>query len=172
MDSRRVLIVANGGTIRGLDSTQPVNDLVAGLRTVAMDNMSQLLRDANLSPPTDQHFQYILDFDREVAAVDPNLRDFDVEVREIPGETGDSIHQLETGSFDELLGTLDPNFVWLEFAVDIESLEVFRRARDLAEERGFATRWGPLEIEFPVRFDLRAGSEGPAPRGILSKPQR
>jgi len=172
VDSRRVLIVANGGTIRGLDSTQPVNDLVAGLRTVAMDDMSQLLRDANLSPPTDQHFQYILDFDREVAAVDPNLRDFDVEVREIPGETGDSIHQLETGSFDELLGTLDPNFVWLEFAVDIESLEVFRRARDLAEERGFATRWGPLEIEFPVRFDLRAGSEGPAPRGILSKPQR
>ena len=172
VDSRRVLIVANDGTVRGLDSTQPVRDLVAGLRTVAIEDVDQLLREANLSPPTDQHFQYFLDFDREVAAVDPNVRTFDVEVREISGEPGDSIHQLESGSFDELLGTLDANFVWLEFAVDIESLDVFRRARDIAEERGFATRWGPLDIDFPVRFALGEGSGGPAPRGILSKPQR
>lgn len=172
VDSRRVLVVANGGTVRGLDSTQPVSDLVAGLRTVAVDDVTELLREANLSPPTDQHFQYLLGFDAEAAVADPEVREFDVEVREIPGEIGDSIHQLDDGSFDELLDTLDPGFVWIEFAVDIASLDVFRRARDIAEERGFATRWGPLEIDFPVRFDLGTGSDGPSPRGILSKPQR
>ena len=67
LESRRVLVVANGGTVRGLDSTQPVSDLVAGLRTVAIDDVQQILREANLSPPTDQHFQYLLDFDREIA---------------------------------------------------------------------------------------------------------
>ncbi|MCH1571143.1 MAG: hypothetical protein L7S64_07335 [Longimicrobiales bacterium] len=172
VDSRRVLVITNDGTVRGLDSTQPVSDLVAGLRTVAGVDLDQILRDANQSPPTDQHFQYLLDIDRDAAVADPNVREFDVEVREIPGEVGDSIHQLDAGSFDELLSTLDPRFAWIEFAVDVESLEVFRRARDIAEGRGFATRWGPLDIEFPVRFDLGSGSDGPSPRGILSKPQR
>lgn len=172
VDSRRVLVVANGGTIRGLDSTQPLSDLVAGIRTVALEDIEDVVREANVSPPTDQHFQYRLDFDPEGSVLDPNVREFDVEVREIPGEVGDSLHQLDSGSFDQLLESLDPRFVWIEFAVDPVSLDVFRRARDIAEERGFATRWGPLELDFPVRFDLAAGSDGPAPRGMLSKPQR
>ena len=45
-------------------------------------------------------------------------------------------------------------------------------ARQLAEERGFATRWGPLDLDFPVRFALNDQTEGPAPRDLLAKPRR
>ena len=71
-----------------------------------------------------------------------------------------------------LLALYQPYEVWFEFGVDGESLDVFRRARQIVEERGFATRWGPLELDFPVRFALNDQTDGPAPRDILAKPRR
>lgn len=173
VESRRVLVLANGGTVRPLDSNRPISELLTGVQGVALEDVSSFVRQANLSPPTDAHFQYRLGFDEEASILDPQVRAFDIEIRQLPGEPGDSIHQLEAGSsYSAILGALDPDFIWLEFAVDSESLDVFRRARDMAEQRGFATRWGPLELAFPVRFDLGTGGEGPAPRSTLSKPQR
>ena len=80
---------------------------------------------------------------------------------------------LEEGSaFEGTLALYDPREIWFEFGVDGASLDVFRRARQMAEERGFATRWGPLELDFPVRFALNDQTDGPAPRDILAKPRR
>ncbi len=171
--SRRVLVVANDETIRLLDSSQPVSDLLAGVGSVSLEALPDFVRQVNLSPPTDAFFRYQLHFNEEVSVLDPEARDFDVEVSEIPGEAGDSLHHLAgVSSYTTLLQELDPEYVWIEFGVDSASVGVFRRARDLAEELGFATRWSPLALDFPLTFDLAESSGGPAPRTTESKPRR
>ncbi len=94
-------------------------------------------------------------------------------IAELPGEPGEALAQLdEESDYVRILEQYDSTEVWVEFGVDGATLDAFRRARDLAEERGFATRWAPLVLDFPVRFTLNDESDGPAPRDLLSKPRR
>ena len=173
VDSRRVLVVANDATVRVLDSQQPVNDLMTGVVAVDLEEIAGRVRQMNVSPPTDAYFRYVLGFDEEAAVLDGQTRAFDVTIQEIPGEPGDSLHQItEESRYVAVLDELDPERVWLEFAVDSASLNVFRRARDVAEQRGFATRWEPFDVPFPVNYRLTDETDGPRPRTTLSKPPR
>lgn len=172
-ESQRMFVVVNDATVRLMAADQPVADLLANMGGVSDNQVAERVRQANLSPPSDAHFSYFLDFDEESAIVDAGVREFDVHVVEIPGEIGDSLSQLEGDSeFEAQLAELDPELVWLEFGVDSASVEVFRRARDIAEGLGFATRWGPLDLTFPVTYSLSNDRYGPSPRGARSKPQR
>lgn len=168
--SRRVLVLANGGTVRVLDAARPIRDLSTGIDQVPVDAMPEFVRQVNLSAPTDAYFSYTLGYDAEMAAVAGRDRSFQIAVDEIPGEPGETLQELDSGSrYASLLGGLDPNDVWIEFGVDAFTLDAFRRARDLAEARGFATRWGPLSLDFPVSFSLDDGAQGPGPRRSLSQ---
>lgn len=172
-DSRRVFVVVNNETIRVMDSAQPVSDLLSFLGGAALDEIPGRVDEANLSPPTDSNFRYLLEFDRAAVAFDQQAREYRIHVEELEGEFGDRLEALSgTSTFEADLEEMDPNFVWLEFGVDSASVDLFRRARDIAEERGFATRWGPLDLDFPVSYSLNEDRDGPSPRNALSKPQR
>jgi len=173
VDSRRILVVVNDKTVRVMDSNQPVRDLMASLQGAALDEIADLIRQANLSPPTDSYFQYRLAFDEEESVLAMTVQGFEIRVQELAGEPGDSLHQLlGESAYESQLDALDSEFVWLDFAVDSASVDVFRKARDLAEERGIATRWGPLDLNFPITYSLSEDRDGPSPRSTLSKPQR
>jgi hypothetical protein len=168
--SRRVLVLANGGTVRVLDPGRPIRDLSTGIDQVPLDAMPEFVRQVNLSAPTDAYFRYTLDYDVEMASVAGRDRAFEITVDEIPGEPGEMLQELDPDSrYVSLLGGLEPTDVWIEFGVDERTLDAFRRARDLAEQRGFATRWGPLSLDFPVSFSLTDEAQGPGPRSTLSK---
>ena len=172
-EARRLLVVANGGSIRLLDPARPVADLTASLGAVPFDETLEYVQQVNLSPPTDDHFRYELEYDEERGLLAGRDSAFTVAVDALPGEVGDELDRLGTDSeFEAVLSLYEPSQVWLEFGVDGESLAVFRRAREIAEQRGFATRWGPLSLDFPVRFSLNDEPDGPAPRDLLSKPRR
>ena len=173
LEARRVLVLANQGTVRVLDPARPVAELTIGFRDVPFEEAPAHVRQVNSSPPTDAWFRYELGYDEEVALVFSADSALSVTVSEIPGEPGDDLSALGRDSdFEGVLALYDPREVWLEFGVDGASLDTFRRARQVAEERGFATRWAPLELEFPVRFALNAQTDGPAPRDLLAKPRR
>jgi len=173
VDSRRVIVIASAGTVRVMDTGRPVSDLLTGAEAVEMQDVGAFVRQANLSPPTDSYFQYLLHFDEEAAVLQGRAQAYEVEIRELPGERGDSLSTPDAPSeYAALLDDLDPDDVWLEFFVDAASVGVFRRARGVAEERGFATRWSPLALDFPVTYDLAQDRDGPRPRGTYSKPQR
>jgi hypothetical protein len=172
-EARRILVLANDGTIRLLDTARPIAELTVGLNEVAFEDAPGHVRQVNSSPPTDAFFRYELGYDEERALLIAPDSALSITVSEIPGERGDGLAALGEGSeFEGLLGLYNPRQVWFEFGVDGASLDVFRRARQMAEERGFATRWGPLDLDFPVRFALNDQTEGPAPRDLLSKPRR
>jgi hypothetical protein len=172
VESRRLLVLANEGTLRILDPARPVNDLVSSLDIVPPEQTADYVRQINVSPPTDAYFRYRLEYDEEIGLLRGRDAGFAVSVDQIPGEQGDPLTGPEEESeFLQLLAQYDPDEVWLEFGVDGASLDVFRRARSFAEDRGFDHRWAPLSMEFPVRFPLNE-TDGPGPRDLLSKPRR
>jgi len=172
-ESRRVLVVANDGSIRLLDPERPLADLTAGLGSVPFAETLEYVQQINLSPPTDDHFRYELEYDEERGLLAGRDSALTVLVDALPDEPGDDLDRLGTDSdFEAVLSLYEPALIWLDFGVDGESLAVFRRARQIAEQRGFATRWGPLTLDFPVRFSLNDEAGGPAPRDLLSKPRR
>lgn len=174
-DSKRVVILCNNGTVRVIDTSGPLRELLAGLEIITYSDIPAFVRQANQRPPFDQYFRYRLDYVERAIALGGRTRAFEVEIQELPGAVGDSIHQLDDGStYVALLDALDAGDTWLAFAVDSMSLNVFRRARLLASERGFATTWDPFTLDFPTTFAVAADGSGggPTPRDALSKPPR
>ncbi len=173
IDSRRLFVVVNDETVRAMNSSQPVSDLLTFLAGAEVSDLPERVAEANLSPPTDNYFRYRIDYDRNAARVSEQVRDYTILVSELPGEVGERLDALDGASrFEAELEALEPDFFWIEFAVDSMSVDVFRRARDIAETRGFATRWVPLDLTFPLSYSLTEDREGPNARNTLSKPLR
>lgn len=72
----------------------------------------------------------------------------------IPEVRGESEAELErpNGKFQTILSQLDPQKQYIAFLVRDDSFPVFRRARVIADERGFDTGWELLGIDEPIKF--------------------
>jgi hypothetical protein len=130
---------------------------------------------ANERPPTDDYFRYSLLFEDRVAAFGNPLGTLDLLIEARPGVVGDSIHQLDAASrYTMVLDELNPDDVWLAFAVDGESVGVFRKAREMAITRGFATGFDPVDADLPLTHTLSQGGAEAllTPRNTTSKPER
>ncbi len=171
--SRRLVVVCAGGTVRPLVTDGPLRQLFAG-QLVSFAEVPTFVVSANDAPPTDRFFRYSVAYEDQVSAMGERSRTLQLLVDELPGVPGDSAHQLDPSTgYPALLSLLDPAETWIEFAVDGESLEIFRDARQRAVERGFTTGWRPLTGGFPLTYALSAaGSLGEGPDAALSKPQR
>jgi len=156
--TRRVEVVAEGGTVKLLDPRPALVDLLSGFEIVQSVGDVQTFVDASRAAPPDPYFGYSLAF--EVRATTDLLGMLDLVVQEKPGD-GESFSQLDEDSrFAAALDALDPEDAWLSFAVDEESVDAFRRARELAIERGFATEFDLLTLDFPLTLPLsREGVE-------------
>jgi len=171
--SQRVMVVANQETVRILDVRGPLNQLLSGFEIVQSFAEVPVFVEANPRTPSDPYFDYSLTYQAR-STTDP-LELLDLTIRERPGVVGDSIHQLgATSLFVEALGRLDPERVWLSFAVDAESGDIFRRAHEIAIGRGFATGFDQLELDFPlaVRLSRDELDDLLSPINSLDKPLR
>lgn len=171
-EARRVVVLVNHGTVRVLDVRPALVDLLAGFEIVRSVPEAELFVESNRSSPYDAHFSYALGF--EVRSTTDLLGLLDLVIDERPGTVGDSLNATGSGSYLAALDRLDPGEAWLAFALDQESVDVFRRARELAIERGFATGFDLLTLDFPLTLPL--SEEGIDdllnPIGRLTKPQR
>jgi len=173
--SERVVVYAHGGTVRILDARAPLDALLSGFEIVRYDEAARFVRQANERAPTDQHFQYSLTYQDRVSAFGDPLGTLDLLIEERSGMVGDSVHELDEQSrYATLLDAFDPDDVWLVFAVDGESLDVFRRAREMAMTRGFSTGFDAVEAGLPLTHTLSAGGVEVLlnPRTTMSKPER
>jgi hypothetical protein len=150
-----------------------LRDLLNGYEIVQSVGEIQRFIDSNQRRPTDGHFSYELL--HEFRPTTDFYAMLDLEIDEIPGAVGDSIHQLGEGSsFASALRELDASNVWLAFAVDTASVDVFRQAREMAIAEGFATGFDLLSLDFPLRVALSEDGLDDllSPLSTLSKPQR
>lgn len=150
--TRRVEVLAEGGAVRLLDVRPALEDLISGFEIVQSVAEVQTFVDASRAGPIDPYFQYSLSF--EVRATTDLLDMLDLVVQERPA-VGETFSELDGGSrFAAALDALDPEEAWLAFAVDDQSVDVFRRARELAIERGFASEFDLLTLDFPLTLPL------------------
>jgi len=171
--SARVVVVANNGTVRVLGVRQALDRLLSGFEIVESFAEVPVFVEAVASPPTDAHFSYDLRY--EARGTTDMLALMDLVISERPGAVGDSIQDLGPGSpYDEALARLDPDQAWLAFVVDSTSGDVFRRAREMAIARGFATGFDQISLEFPLAVPLSEDGLDDllSPMTTLSKPQR
>lgn len=173
--SERVVVYASHGTVRLLDARAPLEALLSGFEIVRYDEAERFVRQANERAPTDRHFRYSLVYEDRVSALGDPMGALDLLIEGREGMVGDSIHQLDEASeYATRLSALNPEEVWLAFAVDEESVAVFRRARELAIARGFATGFDPVDAELPVTHTLSQGGAAVllTPRSTTTKPER
>jgi hypothetical protein len=151
--SQRVVVLCANGTVRVLDPRGPLHELLSGFQIVQSVAEVPVFVDANQTTPTDRYFTYSLSY--EPRSTTDLLGMLDLHVAERPGVAGERLAGLDDQSgYASVLNELSPNDVWLSFAVDSTSVDVFRRARDMAIDRGFATGFDQLTLTFPLTLPL------------------
>jgi hypothetical protein len=70
----------------------------------------------------------------------------------VPGETMTNLENPNTSRFQAILSQLDKTNQYIAFLVRDDSFNVFRKARQLADEAGFETGWELLGIDEPIKF--------------------
>jgi hypothetical protein len=157
-NSEPVVVIAEGGTIRVLDVRAPLERLLSGIEIVRLPDLPLFVRQANELGAADAFFEYSISHPQRLAAMDDPLGALDLHIVRRPEVVGDSLHQLDGRSaYATLLDDMDPEETWLAFAVDSASVNVFRKAREMANTRGFASHWDLVELEFPLTHPLGAG---------------
>jgi hypothetical protein len=171
--SQRVVVLCNDGAVRVLDVREPLRELLTGFEIV--QSVSEIGRfiEGNRRTPSDPFFTYSLQY--QFRPTTDFYAMLNLEIAEQPGTVGDSLHHLDAGSeYAEALFDLDPDEAWLAFAVDSASVDVFRRAREMAIAEGFATGFDLLSFDFPLTVALSEDGMDDllSPSSTLSKPQR
>jgi hypothetical protein len=172
-NSRRVVVLAERGTLRMLDVRPALAELLSGFEIVRSVAEVQVFVDASGSAPVDPYFDYSLGF--QVRATTDLLGMLDLVIDERTGTVGESIDELGPDSrYGRALAALDPMQSWIAFAVDEESVDLFRRAREQAIALGFATGFDLLSLDFPMTLPLTSGGINDllSPIGTLDKPER
>jgi hypothetical protein len=173
--SRMVVVVAQERTARVMDVNRALAGLLTGIDIVRPADLPIFVDQANLNPETDGFFTYSLERrDGPVSSTDP-VQSLELRVEPRLGVVGDSVHQLVSSStFAASLDRLDPERARLVFTVDTMSVDVFRRARQMAAERGFAIDWRPATLDFPLIHGLTGRTADEVLLGVAdgSKPIR
>jgi hypothetical protein len=169
----RVVVVCSAGTVRVLDVRRALGELLDGFEIVQSVGEIERFIASSEHVPTDRFFSYTLR--HEFRPTTDFYAMLDLEIDTLPGMVGDSVHQLgDDSEYATALRELDPDEVWLAFAVDTASVDAFRAARDVAIASGFATGFDLLSLDFPLRVSLSEDGMDDllSPLNTLSKPQR
>ena len=157
-ESERKVFLCKSGRIRLLDVDGSIHRMLGDAR-ITYNSVPAVVEAANQKNISDGYFSYQLDYDSWEEGSYRFRRSISVVVNEREGISGETVDDLEKPSsrYTKLLDELDPDSAWFAFAVDKESLDVFRKARDIAIQKGFAIGWDPSTIEFPLREVIFGG---------------
>ncbi|PPS44789.1 hypothetical protein [Chroococcidiopsis sp. TS-821] len=80
----------------------------------------------------------------------------------LSNESGESIQELAqvSSEFHSLLKTWNPQTDYLAFIVRPDSFAAFRRAREIAWQKGFDVGWEPMQQDVPIEFSSQGRAVG------------
>jgi hypothetical protein len=154
-NAKRVIILCTRDGIRCLKIDEVLLELVKNMeklenRGSPLSRIELAVEGVNKKYVEDVYFEYKLIFTIEQFGniTIPFLK---FKVTEKPGVTGETAEGIVASDshFQRMLSELDPADHWLAFSVDSDSLNLFKAARRLAREKGFAVGWDPNSIEVP-----------------------
>jgi hypothetical protein len=158
-NSSRILALCVEGKVRILDAGTALQQLIGDVVQLTYEGVPGFVSRANRKNVSDGNFSYRLVYRDESYGEFRRKRVISLRVDEKPGVHGDSSDDLVSAVsvFERALAGFDREEHWLAFGVDADSVEVFREARAIAMEKGFATGWDPIEIEFPYEEVVLGG---------------
>jgi len=158
-NSHRILALCQGGKVRIMDVATALETLLGSTQQLNYADVPGFVDEANRKNVSDGNFNYKLVFREEPYGEDNRRRVVSLRVEARPETDGETTSELEDGpsAYERSLAGLDEERNWLAFGVDTDSLEVFRKARSIALERGFSTGWDPVSIEFPYEEVILGG---------------
>lgn len=160
--SERKLFICNNGRIRMMEVSWALVELL-GEERATYDRVPRIVADANKKDVADEFFSYRLEYDQWTDYGNwwnsTTHRAFVLIIEEKVGVLGETTDKLAepTSMYLNAMSEFDPEKTWFAFAVDEQSLEVFRKARAIALELGFAVGWDPSNTTFPLRQRLGIG---------------
>lgn len=157
----RKLFLCQKGTVRFLDTSEfwDVINKVIKKKGVTYDNIPDIVKEVNKKNMCDDYFTYKMDyFENNWGYYSHREGYILIDVKD--GAKGESIEDIKTPSSNIIssIDKLDKESVWICLQVDNESLELFRKLREICFKKDFITGWDPLKMEFPYKLYL-SGSE-------------
>jgi hypothetical protein len=149
--SERILVLAQNGKIRMLDIAAAQEQLLEGSDQLAYAAVPDFVNKANGSKVADKYFRYRLVYRDVEYGSSGRKRVVSMRIEAKPGTVGEDLYDLKSGfsEFEQALTEMGGEKHWLAFGVDADSLKIFRKARLIAQEKGFSTGWDPMAIKFP-----------------------
>jgi len=159
--SERILVLAQNGKIRILDIGTAQEQLLKGSDQLAYAAVPDFVNKANRSKVADRYFRYGLVYRDVEYGSAGRKRVVSMRIETKPGMMGENMHDLKSGSseFEQTLNEMGGEKHWLAFGVDADSLKIFRKARLIAQEKGFSTGWDPMAISFPHEEIVLGGGD-------------
>lgn len=175
-NSERIICICNKGRVRLFDTNSAIKKLSKSNLKLCFENIPKLVQNANNRNIGDKYFKYRLGY-KEWTEGRWNHRSISITINERDSVKGDTVEELQEPSSKlvKLLKQFDERKYWIAFMVDKNSLEVFKKIREICIENGFTTGWDPGSITFPYTETILGGRDRVkshlSPSSDLSKPQ-
>ena len=162
-NSERKLFICKNGTIRILDVNSKIDMLFANWK-LNYENVPKIVQSANRKNVNDDFFRFELAYNEweegNYWTGQKTYRSIDLVVLEksVSGETVEQISSISS-KYEKTIQKFDNTKIWVAFSVDENSLEVFRKAREICIENDIATGWDPVSFNFPLRVNLIGGNQ-------------
>jgi hypothetical protein len=166
--AERVLLLCIDGQIRLLSLDHWIESAAEVTRPmrVTFNTLPRVIDAMNESVVEDAYFTYKFEMRESGSNFSQRQRRAIIIVDEkSPVKIGLTLDHLraDPNAISEVLDGLDPATHWISFQVDEVSIAVFREARALLAERGYANGWDPADWSFPLRETVLGGGTGDGP---------
>jgi hypothetical protein len=167
-EKNRVLFICKDGKIKPLNMNLAYSSL--NIPELSFFNMSEKIAEANQKNIQDEYFKYSF----EMGENNLNLAHERWPIIRISEKEsgGDDVKQIKSSRSEirRLISGINRDSEWIAFAVcDQESIDVFREARNIANESGISNGWDPVKMEFPASISLNFSEEN---HSIMFIPQQ
>jgi len=167
-DVERVLLLCRWGEIRPLRIDRWLGNAltIANQSSITYNSLPRVVDKMNASVLEDPYFTYRFEMRESERGYYQRQRFAHIVINEkVDTPIGVTMQSLRADpqALHSLLQGLDPEKYWISFQVDAESIAIFREARTMVAELGFASGWDPAEWSFPLRETVLGG--GPSSGG-------
>jgi hypothetical protein len=153
---KRNLLICQYGMIKNLHIDMPYDSLPTNIE-FTYDNIPKIINEANKLALKDEFFTFEFKMREERSwswerRREVGIRYLDVVIHENDINEGDDVTSFENEEsfIRNFIVNLNPDKNWIAFLLrDEPSIEVFRKARQLAIEKNIVNGWDPISLDFP-----------------------